>query len=37
VLHKSDTLTRRGRREIEARGEWEQQYIGKEVEEITAD
>ena len=31
------SLTRRGRREIEARQDWEAQYIGKEAEELTAD
>ena len=31
------SLTRRGRREIEARQDWEAQYIGEEADELTAD
>ena len=31
------TLTRRGRREIDARQEWESQYIGEEADKLTAD
>ena len=31
------SLTRRGRREIEARQDWEAQYISEEADELTAD
>ena len=31
------SLTRRGRREIEARRDWEAQYIGEEADGLTAD